>query len=166
MRLPIAALAALVAVPASAATHCLPQEQVIFSCPIAKSSRVLSLCASAVLGQEQGSLAYRFGRIGKVELQFPASPEGSLQQFRYAHYFRAQVGRTEVSFTRADVDYTVFEYFDGEQKPSYLGGVSVSTGGDSGTTRTIACSKPARSALQKLENVISCDVDNALASCR
>ncbi len=166
MRLTIVALTALAAAHANAATHCLPQEQVIFSCAIVKSAKVLSLCASPVLGKAQGSLAYRFGRIGKVELQFPASPQASLQQFRYAHYFRAQVDRTEVSFTRTGVDYTVFEYFDGEQKPNHVSGVSVASSGDSAKARTLACRQPAQSALQKLENMIPCDADNALASCR
>ena len=149
-----------------AASHCDPTEQVLFNCPITKSSKVLSLCASKALAPEQGTLAYRFGRIGQVELQFPHSPAQSLQQFRYAHYSRAQVDRTEVTFANGSATYAVFDYFDGDEKIKVLRGVRITTPDGSKDEVELRCRAPVKSALQKLENVIPCDTDNALASCR
>jgi len=146
-------------------THCAAHEQAIFSCTMAKSSKVVSLCASTILSKEQGTLAYRFGRIGKVELEFPASPQASLRQFRYAHYFRPDVDRTEVSFSIGKIGYTVFDYYDGEERPKESRGIRVSARGADSHQTALLCAGKIRSELFKLESLVPCDNDNALASC-
>jgi len=144
---------------------CTDQEQAVFSCSVAKSSKVVSLCTSKQLSKEKGSLAYRFGSPGKVELEYPASPTNSLQQFRYAHYSRFQADRTEVTFSIGKFRYTVFDYFDENEKPKNSRGVSVSNVSGKRRETQLLCGGEVKSELQKLEEVVPCDTDNALASC-
>src|SRR4051812_21055915 len=83
----------------AAGSLCQRTEAVVFSCDVAASKKTVSLCASHDLARGRGHLAYRFGKPGHVELEFP--PRGtpaSARHFRYAHYFRSQVDRTEISF--------------------------------------------------------------------
>ena len=147
-----------------AAGLCTADEQVVFSCAIARSGKTVSLCASKALARNHGTLAYRFGRPGRVELKFPAAGSDSLAQFRHAHYFRARTDRTEVSFARGGHDYTVFDYYDGDAKPAYARGVAVS--GPGGSQRQFLCAGAVTARLQRLEGVVPCDADSALASCR
>ncbi len=154
--------------------HCTKQEQVIFSCAIVKSPKILSLCASKQLSKklskqttkEQGSLIYRFGAYKKVELAFPSVRSNSLQAFAYAHYFRSQVDLTEVTFLNQGFRYTIFDYYDAEQKPENARGVSIKHVGDAdGNETELLCDKNAQSKLQTLDGIIPCNTGSALASC-
>jgi hypothetical protein len=149
----------------AAESHCTNQEQTIFSCGLAKSSKVISLCSSTKLAKGQGALAYRFGPLGKVELEFPSSSTNSLQQFRHSHYSRFQTDRTEVSFSIGKYDYSVFDYYDGDEKPKESRGVRVGSTGGKGKETVLLCGGAVKSELQKLEGVIPCDTDSALATC-
>lgn len=150
----------------AAESHCTNQEQILFSCSVAKSAKAVSLCSSPKLAKGQGALAYRFGALGKVELEFPSSSTNSLQQFRHAQYSRYQVNRTEVSFSIGKYDYSVFDYYDGEEKPKESRGVRVSNTDGKVRENTLLCEGPVKSQLQKLEGVIPCDADSALATCK
>lgn len=75
-------------------SHFTNQKQTVFSYSIAKSAKIVSLCASGNLTKDDRDLVYRFGPPGKIELEFPSSVTYSLQQFRYAHYSRFQTDRT------------------------------------------------------------------------
>lgn len=155
----------LAAAPASAAdSHCTTQEQTIFSCRVAKS-KVVSLCASSPLTRDAGTLAYRFGTLGKAELQFPRSPENSLRQFRHAHYPRYRTERTDVSFSIGSYRYAVFDYYEGEESPPRTRGVRVTAGDGSGKETSLACIGAVQSRLHELEGLVPCDRDNPLASC-
>lgn len=150
----------------AAESHCTSQEQTLFSCSVAKSAKVVSLCASPKLAKGQGTLAYRFGAPGKVELEFPSSSTNSLQQFRHAQYSRYQVNRTEISFSIGKYNYSVFDYYDGEEKTKESRGVRVGNAGGKVKETTLLCEGPIKSQLQKLDGVIPCDADNALATCK
>src|SRR5213592_2066971 len=80
-------------------TLCARDERVIFSCPIRRPAKIVSLCASKDLTSETGYLQYRFGLPGKVELEFPKDRTGTQQKFQYTHYFRAQFEMTSINFT-------------------------------------------------------------------
>jgi hypothetical protein len=97
---------------------CSMSEKVIFSCAVKTGGKTVSLCASKDVTADRGYIQYRFGRPAKIELEYPASKEGSQKQFRYSHYFRAQVDLTEVSFSSGDFNYTVFDSYNGEEKPA------------------------------------------------
>lgn len=146
-------------------SHCTDREQTVFSCSIAKSAKIVSLCASGNLTKNDGNLVYRFGPPGKIELEFPSPATNSLQQFRYAHYSRYQTDRTEVSFTIGQFDYSVFDYYDEQAKPKYARGVSVSNVSGNGRDIQIFCGGKVTSELKKLDGIVPCDTDNALASC-
>ena len=53
-------------------SHCASDEQSLWSC--ASGQKVYELCASQDLAQDKGYLQYRAGRIGKIEMSFPAKP--------------------------------------------------------------------------------------------
>lgn len=96
---------------ASAQTHCKSQEDVVFSCKLQKSRKVVSLCAtSQVVNGKMKTVAlqYRFGKPNTPrELEFPLSGTGSLEQFKLNEYFGSQVFSTNISFTIGEFDYAV-----------------------------------------------------------
>lgn len=102
----------------AAKSHCGKTERVIFSCPLRRSSKVLSLCSSAKLTKTEGYIQYRFGKPGRVELEYPKQRARSQDAFSYNHYFRAQVDLTEISFSVDGYSYTVFDSYNGEEKPA------------------------------------------------
>lgn len=114
--LAVAGLAA--ASPAAAAPSlCTAGELPVFSCAMA-SGRIASLCASADLSETTGTLRYRFGRPGKVEL---VHPQGDIPP-RAA--FRAGIigagGGDFIRFSRGDTTYTI-EHAEGPRSGSYAG---------------------------------------------
>lgn len=109
---------------------CARGERIIFSCPVKRSAKIASLCASKDLTGDKGYLQYRFGLPGKVELEFPKERTGTQQQFKYSHYFRARVDLTEISFTNDGYEYQITDDYNGEEKPSQsTQGVSVTAPG-------------------------------------
>jgi len=109
---------------------CAKDERIIFSCPLRKPAKIVSLCASKDLTSDRGYLQYRFGLPGKVELEFPQDRTGTQQKFQYTHYFRAQVDQTEISFTNNGYEYAITDDYNGEEKPAQsIQGVSVTAPG-------------------------------------
>lgn len=144
---------------AGAPSHCITLEQVIYSCKIKNSQKVVSLCASKDLSAKSGYLQYRFGHLGKVELEFPDERKNSQTQFRYAHYFRFQIDRTEVSFKNAGYEYALYSYYDGEEKPPKSeAGVRVNK-------TMLPCGGDVADNLLNLKDVVRCDEDNSLGGC-
>jgi hypothetical protein len=122
-----------------------------------------SLCGSPRLSADEGYLQYRFGQANKVELTFPRQRTASLKQFRYAHYFRYQVDRTEISFEREGYTYTLFDSYEGDRKPQQRRrGVLIEAPGKSKKPVTLPCGGAAQSTLQTLESVVPCDKESPL----
>jgi len=92
---------------------------VVFSCPVKRSNKIVSLCSSAKLAKTSGYLQYRFGLPGKVELEFPKDRSGSLKLFKYSHYFRALVDYTDISFSLDGYTYNISSQYNGEEKPAF-----------------------------------------------
>ena len=102
----------------------------IFSCPVKRPAKIVSLCAAKELTSDRGYLQYRFGLPGKVELEYPKDRNGSQQKFQYMHYFRAQVDETEISFQINGYEYQIFDTYNGEERPRIsTQGVSVTAPG-------------------------------------
>ena len=95
---------------------CAKDERIIFSCPIKRPAKIVSICASKDLAADRGHIQYRFGLPAKVELEFPKERNGSQQKFQYSHYFRAKVDLTEISFTVNGYEYQVTDDYNGEEK--------------------------------------------------
>jgi len=113
-----------------AGTLCAKNERIIFSCPIRRPAKIVSLCASKDLASDRGYLQYRFGLPENIELEFPKDRTGSPQKFQYSHYFRAQVDMTEISFTLNGYQYQITDDYNGEEKPAQtVQGVTVTAPG-------------------------------------
>jgi hypothetical protein len=127
-----------------ARTLCAADERVIFSCGLKHPAKIVSVCASKDLTNEKGYLQYRFGMPGKIELEFPKDRTNTQQQFEYSHYFRARVDMTEINFTVNGVSYSVFDDYNGEEKPEVSEqGVSINwPGTNKKEVRYLCASKP------------------------
>jgi len=125
-------------------TLCAGGERVIFSCVLKQPAKTVSVCASKDLTNDKGYLQYRFGMPGKVELEFPKDRANTQQQFEYSHYFRARVDMTEINFTVNGVNYSVFDDYQGEEKPAVSEqGVSINwPGTNKKEVRYLCASKP------------------------
>jgi hypothetical protein len=124
-------------------TLCSRDERVIFSCPVKKPAKIVSVCASKDLASDRGYLQYRFGLPGKVELEFPKDRKGTQQKFQYTHYFRARVDLTEINFTIDGYQYQVFDTYQGEEKPAISEqGVSVTAPGKPKEVSFVCRTKP------------------------
>lgn len=122
---------------------CATDEQIIFSCAVKRSAKIVSLCGSRQLTRERGYLQYRFGLPGKVELEFPKDHHATQQQFHYSHYFRFQVDLTEIKFQIEGYEYSIFDDYNGEEKPaSSTQGVTVTAPGKSSDVSFVCRSKP------------------------
>jgi len=135
---------------APALTLCAKDETVVFSCQLKNSPKTVSLCSSSRLTKTQGYLQYRFGLPGKVELEYPKQRSDSQKSFHYSHYFRAQFDSTEISFSTDDYTYTVFDNFNGEEKPAIMDqGVTVKPPGNKKEV-TYSCRDRAKANLGNL----------------
>jgi len=113
-----------------AGTLCAKDERVIFSCPLKRPAKIVSLCAAKNLTSDAGYLQYRFGLPARIELEYPQDRTGTQQKFQYTHYFRAQVDMTEISFTNGGYEYQITDDYNGEEKPAQtIWGVSVTVPG-------------------------------------
>jgi hypothetical protein len=111
-------------------TLCATSERVIFSCPVKRQAKIVSVCAAKDLTSDRGYLQYRFGLPGKIELEYPKDRTGTQQKFKYNHYFRAQFDTTSLGFTIDGYEYSVFDDYNSEEKPAMNSqGVSVSAPG-------------------------------------
>ncbi|MBM4262548.1 MAG: hypothetical protein FJ145_14105 [Deltaproteobacteria bacterium] len=130
---------------------------------MAKATKLVSLCGSQSLNNRRGYLQYRFGKPGAVELQFPRERANTQIAFRYAHYFRAQVDRTEVTFDNNGYRYVIFAYSEGDVTPPIReAGVRVRQLGNPAKQQDIACTAAPHSKLGVLAHVIPRDADNSL----
>lgn len=142
---------------------CGNNEQVIFSCSMKSSKKILSVCSSKSLNDENSYLQYRFGKSGKVEFQFPDDRSNSIKQFKQTHYFRAKVDRRELIFQNKDVQYSVFSSFEGEESPPIKeAGVIVQKGSSERSWKTLQCASKFVDHLEKLDNVVVNDPNSDL----
>jgi len=100
-----------------AGSLCEKDEKVVFSCPIKRPAKIVSLCSSKELTKERGYLQYRFGLPGKIQLELPKQREQSQTAFNYSHYFRGQYDQTEILFEQGEYLYAIFDDYNGEEKP-------------------------------------------------
>ncbi len=124
-------------------TLCAKDERIIFSCPVKKPAKIVSVCASRDLTGDRGYLQYRFGLPGKVELEYPKDRKGTQEKFHYTHYFRAQFDLTSINFTIDGYEYSVFDDYNGEEKPAVSSqGVSVTAPGKPKEVSFVCRTKP------------------------
>lgn len=103
-------LIGLSAAPARAQTPavkslCKPDEKVIFACPTA--GKIVSLCLSPA-GPVPGTLHYRFGRPGAVELAYPKTAAAPTEAFTAGRFRYIAGSNSWLRFVNSGVRYTVF----------------------------------------------------------
>jgi hypothetical protein len=124
-------------------TLCAKGERIIFSCPVKRPAKIVSLCASKDLASDHGYLQYRFGVPGKIELEYPKDRQGTQAKFQYSHYFRAQFDTTSINFTIDGYEYSLFDDYNGEEKPNISSqGVSVTAPGKPKEVSFVCRTKP------------------------
>lgn len=136
---------------AAASGLCGPAETTYFNCQTG-SGKAISLC-----GRLPDRLQYRYGRRGKVELQFPEAAADGPARLTYSHYARPQTDYVEIGFENGGVSYTVFDYTETDARH---GGVTVTSA--SGEEHSIDCAGKLSSRLSQWQGVLRCDPDNAL----
>ena len=133
-------------------TLCDAEEHIIFSCPIKRSAKIISLCAAKDFSKQAGYLQYRFGVPGRIELEFPQSRSGSQQLFHYSHYFRAQFDLTAITFSNDGYEYSIFHDYNGEEKPAVAeSGVRVTV---KGKENSLFCAGKPKANLANLEEIL------------
>ncbi len=132
-------------------TLCKPDEWVVFGCQMLKGGKLLSVCASKDLGLKDGevtgTIEYRFGKPGKVELTFP---EGGLiveGAFDFSRLTRPQDTLLTLTFVNKGVKYEVYADYVGEQRSA---GVRVTPEGKTEPV-PLECRAPWVDELMKLE---------------
>lgn len=133
---------------------CAAGEQIVFSCTLKRPAKMLALCASPNLSKASGYIQYRYGLPGKIELEFPKARDRSMETFSYRHYFRAQVDETEISFTNEGTSYSIFDDYNGEEKPALRQqGIVITPSGSDKEVRLV-CNGRAKIDFSKIENVL------------
>ena len=146
---------------------CDANERIIFSCKIKNSTNTLSVCGSQNLSKEDGYIQYRFGRNGAIGLEYPAEKEISRSSFLFSRYTRFQVSRLTFSFSNNNVNYTIFDNYDGESRPNIKEkGVAISGKGLENKNIKLLCDKGALSNLDDMEDIVPCDENLSLGGCR
>jgi hypothetical protein len=144
---------------------CTADEQVIFSCSLQRSGKLASLCGSKDLDKTTGYIQYRFGLPEKTELEFPSERSDTQQKFRYAHYFRARVDETEISFDNKGYRYTIFDSYQGDMKPIEMSqGIRVSALSGSDKETELRCRSRAKANYGSLGDILPCDADSPINS--
>ena len=114
-------------------TLCRPGEKDYFSCRTTTSGKIVSVCGNIASGRidEDSWLQYRFGKIGAIELAYPAEMRGSIPKFEGNWFNRLNV--VDLRFTNGKALYSVAlnETYGGAEaqkrdRPS--GGVHVNLG--------------------------------------
>ena len=124
-------------------TLCAKDERVIFSCPVKRPAKIVSVCASKDLTSDRGYLQYRFGLPGKIELEYPKDQSETQKKFHYTHYFRARFDLTSINFDIDGYEYSVFDDYNGEEKPEIISrGVSVAAPGKPKEASFVCRAKP------------------------
>lgn len=86
---------------------CQPDEQVIFGCEI--KHKLLSVCTSADVSKTSGYVQYRFGKPGKVELNYPAAKVAPQGKFFLSSAVFNGGGANIIRFNNSGYEYLVFD---------------------------------------------------------
>jgi len=120
------------------ASMCDENDDVVFSCPLAQSTRTVSLCASPGVPDAGPAFYYAFGHAGVPELRFPARGTVNNAAFSRTHLgFAGNTGGYAYAFTNAGHKYIVYA-ISGKQTPRD-GGVIVQSPGASTMATRRAC---------------------------
>lgn len=148
---------------------CAAEEFDMFNCAISGSGKLLSICASksSELERGRGYVQYRFGRPGRVELEFPRERRGSTRAFTLTYDESSDpagpVRRSAsgaLTFLSGGYRYTVRETFRMGERPEEAeknGWVEVAPAGganSSAAAREFRCLDPVQGTLGNLRRYV------------
>ncbi len=137
--------------------HCTTTEKTFFSC-VTKSKKILSLCGIEK-NKSIEKLAYRYGKIGKIELDF--SPPRPLERFTYNHYARYRTDYLTINFHNRNFKYSIYQNHQEEQTPETTHGVIVSKDTEEFNETNISCMVKTNK-IRHLSTLLPCDKNEAL----
>lgn len=137
--------------------HCASTEKIFFSC-MTISKKILSLCGTENNGSIE-KLAYRYGRVGKIELSF--SPEHPLEAYTYNHYSRYRTDYLSISFNNENYKYSIYQNYDAEQRPETKYGITVINNAVELSEVNIPCTASINK-IKYLSKLLPCEKNNAL----
>ncbi len=127
----------------AAPSLCTAAETTVFDCPLAGGRRA-AVCASADLSASAGTLQYRFGRPGKVELQWPPAAAADWRAaVKAGQVMYAGGGGAYLRFAAPPFEYVV--YSASGRGWGRKAGVMVLKDGQTAAVRR--CTAPARSRM-------------------
>lgn len=150
---------------------CSGEEFDMFNCAIVGSGKLLSICASksSALEQGRGYVQYRFGRPGRVELEFPRERRGYQRAFTLVYSESSDPGGPvrrsasgALTFLNGGYRYTVRETFRMGERPEDAeknGWVEVAPAGGAnasgGAVREFRCLDPVQGTLGNLRRYVA-----------
>ncbi|HVK93315.1 MAG TPA: hypothetical protein VM571_01150 [Noviherbaspirillum sp.] len=140
-------------------TLCLADEHDYFSCHIAQSNKVISICGSLPDTADK-DLQYRFGLPNNVEFVYPQSLKNGGDKFYFAEYVRSKVTKQSLHFKNKSYVYVVEVNSDAEEQPSQFEAI-VSVEGPKSVT--LSCKPKSFKGIDSaISNITKCDPDSAL----
>ena len=132
-------------------TLCAAGEDARFSCA-AKNGKVISICASPDLSATTGSIQYRFGRPGAVELSYPADPATGRTALTWNTQNHASSQSFNVVFQNGGFTYTVYDQDTMGSASQNGSGILIEK--PSAEPISIACTGPTILNIDSLEKIL------------
>lgn len=114
MKRPLIALVfSMIASSSFASGHCSKDEVTYFSCEIKGSKKTASVCGSTFMESTSNNkskewIQYRFGAIGKVEIEYPEKKLSSFEKFNSSSSYFAKGGNDfSIGFSNGSAKYKV-----------------------------------------------------------
>lgn len=138
-----------------AGSLCAKGERTVWSCETLRERKLASICSSQALDKSRGYLQYRFGRPGKIELEFPKERTNTQAVFRYARYTRPLVAMLNLKFVNNGFTYTIGDDDNEEEKPPVRdAAITITPSGANSKETTLRCRLPITGSLMTLEDVV------------
>lgn len=110
---------------AGQATHCRADEQTFFNCKV-RSGKSISVCGSKVVSAKSGYVQYRFGLLGKPELEYPATATEGPARFALESHRPYQGESEHLHFSIGKHECSVYQVHGTDTVPHNTAGVLVS----------------------------------------
>ncbi|MDR6393131.1 hypothetical protein [Paraburkholderia phenoliruptrix] len=91
------------------ATLCNAHEEIYFSCHVGE--KIVSVCASGNISPKNGYVQYRFGKLGRIELEYPKLPYPPMGFFSISDIDQGNVQTTHLKFKSGRYNYVVYSGF-------------------------------------------------------
>jgi hypothetical protein len=144
----------------AAGSLCGPAEQTFFSCTIAGSGKVVSVCGARNTSPTKGYLQYRFGHTGKIEFEYPARRSGSTKVFWWDGRAHRDVADSWFWFKNGGYKYLVY-FIEDHATPSGKTefrtgvGVDIDSQEDTGAGGSeLKCTKKATGDFMRLSEIV------------